>query len=334
MNNEREILRSRRSRFFGSLCMALGILSAGFGLFSVTQDTSVGWWGTALGSAIPILMGGFLTAGGSMIAQRRGGLYADDNQYCLYGDSESDVIRLRFNSAKSIYTWELQERFGEIVRPSWVIELILQSGVRVLLGESDDEHGLKHVAHEISNGGPLGAPVLELEETSVPGSSATLPIHAAVESPGRLRVHVGSGGSLARTLLIGGPSMALIGVLLMSSVEHNHVFGFLFGPLFLALGIALCAVPASAMLSTSWLTITDSLISIEHRIGSWSYGRREIPRSSDNYVRIRQRGLLGAGLEIISDGHVLLALNGVHHTTNVKPDGLLAIGAWIADRLK
>ena len=119
----------------------------------------------------------------------------------------------------------------------------------------------------------------------------------------------------------------------MSNVEHNHVFGFPFGPLFLALGTALAAVPLAAAFSIAKLTIGDETLSVEHTLGPLTYGHRSIPRHDNAYVRIRQRGLLGASLEIISDGHVLLAINGIHRTTQVNPSDLLQIAGWISDKL-
>jgi hypothetical protein len=314
--------------------MALGLLGVAFGIYTITLEDNAHWLDKMVGGAIPALIGGFLTAGGNMIAHRRGGLYATETQYLLNGDSESDVLAVDFSAAQSLHTWEFQERFGEVIRPTWVIELVLRSGVRILLGESDDERGLKHVAHEISQSGPMSAPIPTEPEVQDTPLDPTLPQSIAGSGPKSIQFRVGVGGSLARTLIVGGPSMALVGVLLMSNVEHNHVFGFLFGPLFLALGCALAAVPLTAAFARCQFTITEDCISIEYQLGTYKYGRRQIPHDGSAYVRIRQRGLLGAGLEVISDGHVLLAMNSVHSTTTVTPSDLLRVATWITAKLR
>ena len=180
-------------------------------------------------------------------------------------------------SARTIVTRRIQERFGEVIRPTWVIELVLRSGVRILLGESDDEHGLKHVAHEISQSGPCRLRSLPNQRYKIRPWTLLCRIQSRLWAKID-QFRVGIGGSLARTLIVGGPSMALVGVLLMSNVEHNHVFGFLFGPLFLALGCALAAVPLTAAFARCQFTITGDCISVEYQLGTYKYGRRQIPQ--------------------------------------------------------
>ena len=148
-----------------------------------------------------------------------------------------------------------------------------------------------------------------------------------------VHLKIGPGGTLARTLLTGGPSMLVVGTLLMSDVGNNHVFGFLFGPLFFALGFALTAVPLYAALTDTMVDISDTQITAKQQFGSFIVSDRSIPRSAKAYVRIRQRGLLGAGLEVVSDGHVLLVCNGAHESTRITPHDLLNVASWLHSRL-
>ena len=104
MSASREILRSRQSRFFGTLCMALGLLGIAFGLYSITLEDNAHWLDRIMGGAIPALIGGFLTAGGMMIAHRRGGLYSTGTQYVLNGDSESDALAIDISTSTALHT--------------------------------------------------------------------------------------------------------------------------------------------------------------------------------------------------------------------------------------
>ena len=202
------------------------------------------------------------------------------------------------------------------------------------MGESDDEHGLKNAAHTFLAGTTL-APFVEMEPNTadIQPHPSPLPETVHLKSPTQIQLKVGSAGTLARTLLTGGPSMLVVGTLLMSDVGNNHVFGFLFGPLFFALGFALSAVPLYATLVETIVDISETQITAKQQFGSFIISERSIPRSVKAYVRIRQRGLLGAGLEVVSDGHVLLVCNGAHETTRITPHDLLGVASWLHSRL-
>ena len=59
MSKNREILRSRHSRLFGTLCMALGLLGVTFGIYTITLEDNTHWLDKMVGGAIPALMADF-----------------------------------------------------------------------------------------------------------------------------------------------------------------------------------------------------------------------------------------------------------------------------------
>ena len=126
--------------------------------------------------------------------------------------------------------------------------------------------------------------------------------------------------------------MVIIGAILIADIANNNVFGFLFGPLLVALGLVLSGVVVGKQLLWERLELGSGKLTHNYRIGGWVFGRREVPVLDDFYVRVRQRGLLGGSLELICDGHVRYIAGGVHQSSVLTPPDLFWLGQLIYTR--
>ncbi len=326
------LIQSRQSRIFGPFFMALGILGVCVGAWSLVQAGDAGILARVVGGALPALFGALLIVGGRMIAAQRGGVGVADDAYVLVGDNAADRIQVPLDRVRHIVALQLDERWGDQLHTRWVCEALVADAPRVLLGESDDEHGLKHVAHNIAAAGGLGSPLLELPDSSVEQRPSDPPPPAVNMAEHGLALQVGLAGHLASTLLVGGISMFVVGVILIMDIANNNVFGFLFGPLLGALGILLTAVPITKRSLVEHLRVTPDEHTLHHHYTAFgfSWGHRAFPLTPDAYVRVRQRGLLGANLEVVSDGRILHVAGGVHSGTLLGPPGLFWTGQYLS----
>ncbi len=324
------LISPRRSLLFGPLFMAMGVLGVAVGGWSLVQAGDAAVLTRVVSSVLPALFGALLFAGGRMIAAQRGGVGVEDEAYVLVGDSAPDRIRVPLDRCRSIMALRLDERWGEQLHTRWVCEALVTDAPRVLLGESDDEHGLKHVAHNIASAGGLGAPLLEPPADSPPSRPEGPPPPTVTITKDQLDVLVGLGGNLASTLLVGGISMLVVGVILMLDIANNNVFGFLFGPLLAILGVILAAVPVAKRRLTEHLRVKGATLYHNYEAFGFSWGHREFPLVTGCYVRVRQRGLQGANLEVVSDGRILHVAGGVHNRTPLGPAGLFWTGQFLS----
>lgn len=120
--------------------------------------------------------------------------------------------------------------------------------------------------------------------------------------------------------------MVPVGVVLFMDIGNNSVLGFLFGPLLTLLGVALLSVPAVKVGLVETLVRDEGRLRHGYRAFGVRFGESEIALAVGAYVRVRQRGLLGASLEIVSGGRVHHLAGGVHRSTSLGPADLLWLG--------
>ena len=320
------LIQPRQARIFGPFIIALGVVSLAVGVYSLFETSDAPIAHRLIGALFPGLLGALFVVGGRMIAARRGGVEATDDAYVLYGDSRKDLFRIPFERIDRLLALPLEERRGELLHTVWVIEALLRDAPRVLLGESDDEHGLKHVAHEMAKAGRVGTPAFELPDRGPPARPAGHPPAGVSLGTDSMTVRVGLGGSLGPTLLTGGGAMLAVGTLMLWDLANNNVLGFLFGPLMVALGLVLTALVVGKFALVEHLRMERGTLHHHYETFGRFWGRREFPITADAYVRVRQRGLQGACLEVVSDGRILHVGGGVHVGTPLGPPGLVWAG--------
>ncbi|MFT5430588.1 MAG: hypothetical protein ACI9OJ_001263 [Myxococcota bacterium] len=325
------LIDGRQSYWFAPLMIAAGLLSVGAGIWSLMVGSDVGIMERFLGGLFPMILGALFVSGGQMLASRRGGIFVDTEAVALQGDGDHDRLRVPTTDIIGVYVFELVERWGTEVHAKWVCEASLRSGGRLLLGESTDERGLRHYAHRFTDAagcaGPSdGAPDAARQAAQRRRGAVTQPSESISRSSDTITLSVGSRGRLARTLWVSAISMLGVGVLLLVDLANNDVMGFLFGPLLTAIGLSLLILQVSKARLLEHIRFFEGELGHGYEAFGFRWGWQTLALESDAYVRLRQRGLLGASLEVVSGGRIRHMAGGVHTGTRVTHADL----RWLA----
>lgn len=285
-------------------------------------------------SAIPILVGSLLLSGGHMLGGRRGGITVTEEHLVLWGESRNDRLQIPLEKIAAIHAHEIHEKWGEHEHTQWYLEAIVYDGPRFIVGESDDEHELKHYGHIMAQTTGHGSPTTQLNpahiNTNAPEEAAPNGIEV---SANQIRFGVGTRNRLAATLVTGGLSMTVVGLFLLIDIANNNVFGFLFGPLLIFSGVALVLVPLVKGLSTEIIGFTENRVHHHYELFGFKFGQYEMEIGPESFVRVRQRGLLGANLEIVSQGLRRHMAGSIHARTLVNFPAMMWIGQWLSAKI-
>ncbi|MFT7624395.1 MAG: hypothetical protein ACI9WU_003582, partial [Myxococcota bacterium] len=247
----------------------------------------------------------------------------------LMGDCAEDRLRIDVSDCSAVAVTLVPERRSDALMDHYVCEALLRNGPALVLGESDDERGLGHFGHRIAGAAGLGEPVKQ-RPGSRPAAPTTPPPPALSVGADGIAIHVGLGGHLAATLSIGAAALLVTGVVLLLDLANNNVLGFLFGPLLIALGLALGVVPATKLLLVEHLKLDGRTLHHHYKALGREWGHRGFELTDQAYVRLRQRGLHGAAIEVSSDGRILIIGGGVHHQTTLDHAGLRWAAQYLA----
>jgi hypothetical protein len=317
------VVPPKSARIVGPLSLLSGIAAMVGGVFVAFQEGEPLILGIILG-----LIGLLLLFGGLMLWQPRGGIVVAKNTLMLGGQSARDTVQLPLERVHQVLAHKVQYQWGEEVHVGWVVETLSSDAPRFLLGESDDEHGLKHFAHQITASMGVDKPVYEEPDQNAPAEKPEGKPPKPVHVDGRhINFEVGTGSNFNYTILTGGLCMLIVSGLLIKGIADNNVFGFLFGPLFLFLGLLLVAIAGGKRKLIEELRIEAGPALIHnYLLFGFRFFRKQVPLDRGSYVRVRQRGLRGASLEVVSQGRVLHLAGGVHVGCRLDPQGMLWLG--------
>lgn len=315
MNNTEPVLSPRRATLFGPL-----ILVAGVAIGSITIYDGV-TSGSVLTIIAGLVLGGWFVAGGQMLAAPRGGVWAGPTELRLGGDGMDDGLTVPVARVRGLLVHLQRETVGELTHASTVCDAILDNGVRVLVAEGDDGHEVRHVAAQLAQG--TGLEVLSEPPEAAESTEALL--------DARLTVRVGAGGRNARVLLLTALVLLPLSVVLFMDVVNNNVIGFLIAPFLGATGLALGLVPVAKWLTQEELAVVEGAFEHAHFIFGRGFNAVRLPLGPGAHVRLRQRGLLGVGLEIITatDGTIRATTGGIHCGTSVSTRDALDLAARV-----
>jgi len=330
MNKTTEIVASRRSRVFGPLLILTALATMGLGIWSVSTQSTAIFSNRLIEVSFPLMMAWLLWEGGRMLAARRGGMDRVDSDLLLYGESGADAIRVPLAQIDNIAVHCVRELWGDLIHDVWVCEALLKDGLRVILAQSDDEHALKHMANQICEKLEREGPIVYEDEPppcpAYSGALGTAPKGVAHTADAMI-LSVGASGVLNRTLIAGGLVSVVVGTLLLMDVGNNGALGFMFGPFLGVMGVVLLAIPLTNSVLLEHIKLSpDGTISHHRSALGWHWGLQERTLHPGWYLRIRQRGVHGGCLEILSGGRILEFCGGVHARSRIKPDDLL----WVA----
>jgi len=338
MSDSVEIVAPRQSRVFGPLILLAGLGAIGTGIWSIVVNIESLPSIQIVEVSFPFLLGWLLYQGGRMLSSKRGGMVCTPEHLVLFGDSSRDHITVRLNQITDIVAHCVSERWGDEVHALWMCEATVKDGPRIVLAQSDDEHALKHMAYTICEGLKRPEPTI-YEEGAAPDqcSPSSAPLGDApagiVATEHALVMAVGAAGFLARTLLAGGLVSLIVGVILLLDVKNNGALGFMFGPFLGVMGLVLAAIPiCKALLFENLQLYAKGTLTHHVRALSWRGAEKTLPLKPGWYVRIRQRGMHGGCVEIVSDGRIVTVCSGVHTRSRIQPDSLLWVGRFVQRR--
>lgn len=324
VDNRTVILEGKRTPVGGWLVLASGvaiIVAGAVGAFG-GEETFRNAIGLLVGS---LLFGAMLIRAGQLLLLHKGGVLFDEQQRTLYlrGAGARDLMAIQAADISAIRVVPRDEVWGRVPTRNWSCELELPGRAAIAVGESVAYDGVMILARRLE--GVLGVP---LETCSAwcaprPGEKPRTPPSAT----GRVEVRAGRRGRLAETLVTFGTVALAIGAVMIALVERAPVFGFLFGPTLLFLGLAMVLVALVGYLSHDVVEWTADEVSHHLRLGAISWGRKRLDREPKPYLRIHHRGLVGASLELVGPEQTVVLVGGVASRAGLGYDGLGKLAA-------
>jgi hypothetical protein len=324
------LLRGKSTPLGGLVLSAVGALVVAGGLWgALTGEEQVGDALALVGLAA--VFGGGLVAAGLLLVAEKGGVRfergpADGCESLAFrGAGAADALIVPTTSVTGLRLVPREEVWGRQPTTSWSCELLRAEGAPPLvLAESADYEGVWTAGRAVER--RLSVPLRERGSWAPPPAAAP-PGARGAEPAGRRTVRVRRGGPLTRTLLFLGVAAAVVGGVLMSQVEREPIFGFLFGPTLLFLGLAFLVAAGSGVLATDLVTWDERGVRRQSRLGALAWGAKDLPRSEPAYLRVHHRGLVGASLEWVGRERTLVLVGGVTRASGLGYHGLLALAA-------
>lgn len=298
------LITPRQATVVGPLLVVVG---AGLGVAAAVALAQHDAFGLLIAPVAAMVVGGGVTLG-----SRRGGVWLHPQGVALGGDSARSSLYAPFVDGARVVRRAVEENDGAVVRHS--VELERGSGLCVLLAESDHAELLSPIAdavHEAlsAQGWPPLPHAPALADTTV--------------------IRVGARSRLSGALLASGAALALTSVALLVGDSGAATQSFVAVPL-LTLGVILLSIVGIKAFAAEVLVVEGPGWSHGWRLGPLRWFEFSGTADPAGGVRLRQRGLHGATLELIGQGRVHLLAGGVQERTPMSPAALLALGDALA----
>lgn len=330
MANERELrtmLAGKTAPGGGLALMALGAATLVAGVVG-----AVSWEETTLGVVSLLVASGTLGLGliraGQILLVEKGGIDFDPGAGTVRfrGVGRRDTLVLPVDELTGVRLVPRDEVWGREPTRNWSCEL-LRSGAAVVVGESTDYDALWGVARKLEG---------ETKRKLTEGGSWSAPPREAARrelAQGTRQVRPRAGGPLFNTLLAIGVVGVAVGAAAMTQVAASPIFGFLFGPTLLFLGLAFGGVALSARLAEDVIEWDGESVRHHRRLGPLRWGARSLPGAGPLYVRLFHRGLRGATLELVGAEQTLVLVGGICRSSALGYDGLRRLADELAEAL-
>lgn len=311
-----------------SFAGGIGAGVATLGLVGVTVAFAIDPGISLLGRAVTGSLGALLSATVAFSAWRllsaRGGLFVDDaaRRLGIGVTSADDVWWVPFERILGIRVHRIAPA-GDVVAFRWCARLELTGGVGVAIAESTSRELVETVAERLCN--ETGFRAFGDDDEDAPRAPA--PVSAEVDL--RVRHRVAMHGMLS---LLGASSTA-VGAVLYSQVATAPVFGFLFAPVLMALGMALLASVLVKRMCREEIVHQRGLWTHRFAFGErWRWSEREITAPQPAWT-LRVLALRGARLELEGSGGDLIIMgNGATTHSNADIEALASLPAQFAPK--
>ena len=231
---------------------------------------------------------------------------------------------------------------GETIE-RWLTVMELAGRSSVVLARTEDRGVATLVARRLADGAVLDdldgeratkaeadahdpAPAADVP-LSTPTGPAPVPTAAA---SGRLYLGVRRRAALQGMLFFFGVSLTIVGAGMFARVEHDPVFGFLFGPLLGLLGLTLLAVTIVKRFGVEELRRDGVRFAHGYRLGRLHWGHREIQARAPRW-HIYVHGLRGAHLELVGSDGTLVIGGGATTRSTIDIEALARVPTRFAE---
>lgn len=326
------LIDPKQSRFGYWFVYAAGVLQ----LFGAGATVVHGQTLQEIGLAIILLFSAllFLAVARALGARKGGMALTESGNVELYGTSENDRAVIPLARFPGILVKRREETWNSGAAPVlvWSVSLPTVDGASLFFlepptGDDANEIGLMlRQAVKL----PVISKLPQLE-----GNRPTPP--PSLVEPGRngerFKLRAGTGWASSVPALLLGLFSLLSGGVLLAGVKTTGVAGFLFGPVFCALGLGLLALWAVRAWGGDILILDGPRLEHYTFFGTWTWGKRTVDlTAADFQARLRTRGYQGFLLELVCGGTILMVGAGACRGAQIGPDELLALGNYLQHR--
>lgn len=200
---------------------------------------------------------------------------------------------------------------GETIE-RWLLLLSLADRPEVVLAESDDRGAILGIRERLA----ARLSIAELTD----GERAERPrvgTHAE-------RFAVSRGAALQGLLAVFGASLVAFGAIAFTELQREPVAGFIFAPILVVMGLALCAVSLVKRLAHETLSSDGRRWTHAYTFSRWRWGERTVTAPAPLF-RIRLLGMRGGVLELVGEDGVLILAAGATAKSRLDLEAVAAL---------
>lgn len=300
---------------------------------AIVIDTTLPWYGQVGTLAVGVLFALAMLTIALRLLSARGGLLVDGEhgRIGIGVTSERDTWWVPIAQVVGIRV-VADASPGETIE-RWLAVLELEGRSSVVLARSEDRGTVTLVARRLVDatgldgleGEPPPAPPAEPSEDAPAPQAPPAAESAAPPASGRPALALDFGvqrrGALQGILFFFGVSLSIVGVAMFTRVEHEPVFGFLFGPLLGLLGLALLGVTIAKRFAVEELRRDGDTFHHGYRLGRMRWGQRRIQARAPRW-HLYVHGLRGAHMELVGADGTLILGGGATTRSDIGLDAL------------
>ena len=295
------LLAPRSSRFTGLAFQLAGVACMGLGAWTALappEDLPPSF------IAFVFAMGVLMREVGKVLTPDRGGAWVDQSARRLeiQGTGPEDILRIDANTIAGIRHTTRVYSPSEDAAIIEELEVLLNDGSVVLLGESPDEAPLLELATRASEA--LQIPILPAGELASPGTPPSTQEHF------HFRVH--RRWALATPLAWMGLVSTWLGIALMTQGMVAPILGIILASPIAVLGCVLMLHGLARRLGSEEIQVTAESVEVRFRFMGRVMTRRSLSREQPLWARMRPGAARGARLEIATLDGTMSAAGGVH----------------------
>jgi len=303
----------------------------------IVLDTALPWYGQAATLGVGVLFALAMLTIALRLLAAKGGLLVDGggSRIGIGVTSERDTWWVPTSEVAGIRV-VADASPGQTIE-HWLAVLELTGRSSVVLARSEDRGTVILVARRLVDATGLegldgeAAPATPRDDEDTDDAGSTEPassVPAPATDAGRQGIDLGvrRRAALQGILFFFGVSLSIVGAAMFTRVEHEPVFGFLFGPLLGLLGLAFLGVAVAKRFAVEELRRDGEHFSHGYRLGRLRWGHRRIHARAPRW-HLYVHGLRGAHLELVGADGTLIIGGGATTRSDIDRAALASLPA-------